>query len=54
MNNPLIGRQAEKQILAKALVSNESEMISIIGRRRVGKTYLVRTMYKGGVILICA
>ncbi|MEM7660276.1 MAG: AAA family ATPase, partial [Bacteroidota bacterium] len=39
------GRKAEVAVLQEALNSPESEMISIIGRRRVGKTFLVRTVY---------
>ncbi len=45
MTNLFIGRQAEKEILTKALQSNESELVAVIGRRRVGKTYLVRSVY---------
>ena len=41
----LIGRNREKEILKKALRSKSSEMLAIFGRRRVGKTYLVRTVY---------
>lgn len=40
-----IGRAKEKEVLFEALHSNESEMVAVIGRRRVGKTYLVREMY---------
>ncbi|HFA48512.1 MAG TPA: ATP-binding protein [Bacteroidetes bacterium] len=46
MPNKLIGRKEEQLILQKALDSKEAEMISIIGRRRVGKTYLVGMVYK--------
>lgn len=46
MANKIIGRQKEQEILKKALDSNESEMIAVIGRRRVGKTFLVRSFYK--------
>ncbi len=42
----LIGRQEEKRILQKALDSTEAEMVAVIGRRRVGKTYLVRHFFK--------
>jgi len=42
----IIGRIAEKEVLDKALTSSEAEMISVIGRRRVGKTYLIRRTYK--------
>ena len=42
---PLIGRKNEQEILLKALNSSEPEMVAIIGRRRVGKTFLIRTVY---------
>ena len=38
----LIGRAAEIQILRDTLASGEAEMVSVIGRRRVGKTFLVK------------
>lgn len=38
----MIGRINEKNLLIKALYSNRSEFIAVYGRRRVGKTYLVR------------
>jgi uncharacterized protein len=41
----LIGRQKEKETLLKALNSSEPEMVAIIGRRRVGKTFLIRSVY---------
>jgi AAA+ ATPase superfamily predicted ATPase len=41
----LIGRETEQTILETALVSDESEMIAITGRRRVGKTFLIRSVY---------
>ena len=42
----LIGRQEEQEILRKALASTEAEMVAVIGRRRVGKTYLVEQVYQ--------
>ncbi|MEM9887106.1 MAG: ATP-binding protein [Bacteroidota bacterium] len=50
MGEILIGRKAEQAILQKALASREAEMISVIGRRRVGKTYLVRKVYAEHII----
>jgi predicted AAA+ superfamily ATPase len=41
----IIGRLNEQLILEKALKSNEPELIAIYGRRRVGKTYLVRQYF---------
>jgi uncharacterized protein len=46
----LIGRKKEQAILQKALLSREAEMVSVIGRRRVGKTYLIRTFYQNQII----
>ena len=43
---PFVGREKEQNILKKALQSKEAEMISVIGRRRVGKTFLVKSVYK--------
>ena len=46
----VIGREREKGILSRALVSNESELIAIYGRRRVGKTFLIRESYKSHIV----
>jgi len=42
----LIGREAEIQILNDALASPNAELIAVYGRRRVGKTWLIRTIYE--------
>lgn len=41
----LIGRDKEKKILLSALESEQSEFIAVYGRRRVGKTFLIREAY---------
>jgi len=41
----LIGREKEISRLNEALASNESELISVIGRRRVGKTFLIESVF---------
>jgi hypothetical protein len=46
----LIGREAEQQILRMALQSSGTELIAVIGRRRVGKTFLIRNVYKKQLI----
>ena len=51
MESSLIGRIKEKEILLEALTSKEAEMISVIGRRRVGKTFLIRSVYKDVICL---
>ena len=44
-NSPLIGRSKEREVLLKALHSPRPEMVAVIGRRRVGKTYLIQNVY---------
>jgi AAA+ ATPase superfamily predicted ATPase len=46
MQDKLIGRAQEEAILQKALQSERAEMVSVIGRRRIGKTFLIKTIYK--------
>jgi len=46
MAQNIIGRDAEKKILQDMLASGEAELIAILGRRRVGKTFLVRNFYE--------
>ncbi|MDO4511653.1 MAG: ATP-binding protein [Bacteroidales bacterium] len=41
----LIGREKEKQVLMSALQSPRSEFIAVYGRRRVGKTFLIRETF---------
>ena len=50
MKNLLIGRKAEKIILQEAIESSEAEMIAVIGRRRVGKTFLIQSVYKNQLV----
>ena len=38
----LIGREEEKQFLQRIEKSGEAELIAVYGRRRVGKTFLIR------------
>jgi uncharacterized protein len=40
-----IGRQKERDLLNKLLENQEPEMVSVIGRRRVGKTFLIHSVY---------
>ena len=46
----LIGRKSEKTILTNTLKSNRAELIVVYGRRRIGKTYLVRQVYKNNIV----
>lgn len=45
MEIQLIGRVKEQEILQEALLSSEAEMVAVVGRRRVGKTFLVKSVY---------
>ncbi len=46
----LVGRKKEIAVLEEALASPKAEMIAVIGRRRVGKTFLIDTIYKDQII----
>lgn len=50
MSKTITGRTKEQKTLNDALVSNESELIAIYGRRRVGKTFLIRETYKTRIV----
>ncbi len=49
ISQPLIGRQKEQATLLTLLNSAEPEMVAIVGRRRVGKTFLIRTVYENRI-----
>ena len=53
MSETIIGREAEKKILKEMLGSKEAELIAILGRRRVGKTFLVRNYYQKYLAFEC-
>jgi uncharacterized protein len=46
----LIGREVEKKVLQEALDSPAPELMALFGRRRVGKTFLVRQYYAGRLV----
>lgn len=41
-----VGREKERERLLKKLKSDRAELIAILGRRRVGKTFLVKEVYR--------
>ena len=43
--NEIIGRERERQIIAERCESGKAELIAVYGRRRVGKTFLVRKAF---------
>jgi AAA+ ATPase superfamily predicted ATPase len=46
----VIGRVMEQAVLRGCLESGKPELIAVYGRRRVGKTFLVRETYKGSMV----
>lgn len=46
----IIGRLAEQKILSYRLSTPDPELIAVYGRRRVGKTYLVRTFFADKIV----
>ncbi|MGN1173801.1 MAG: ATP-binding protein [Muribaculaceae bacterium] len=47
MEKNIIGRKEERRILLSLSKSKQSEFAVVYGRRRVGKTYLVRELFEG-------
>ncbi|HMS69561.1 MAG: ATP-binding protein [Saprospiraceae bacterium] len=41
----MVGRERERDVMLQCLDSSQSELIAILGRRRVGKTFLIRNVY---------
>ena len=50
MKQLLVGRKEEIETLHEALYSYEAEMVAVIGRRRVGKTFLIESIYGDHII----
>ena len=46
----IIGRDNELKTLQRAIDSDSSELIAIYGRRRIGKTFLIREAYKKEIV----
>lgn len=46
MADTIIGREAEQEILRQRIESGAPELIAIYGRRRIGKTFLIRQYFK--------
>lgn len=53
MDTTIIGRQDELTILERLLHSREPELLAIYGRRRVGKTFLIRSYYHQHLVFTC-
>ncbi len=46
----VIGRERQIEQLLGALKSDKSELIAVYGRRRIGKTFLIRQAYAKEII----
>ena len=46
MSETIIGREEEKRILGKLLSSGEAELVAVLGRRRIGKTFLILNYFQ--------
>ena len=45
MSKKIIGRKNEVLLLKELITSSKAEFVAIYGRRRIGKTYLVKNVY---------
>lgn len=50
----IAGRKEEIKILLDTIQKDNSEFLAIYGRRRIGKTYLIREVYKEQIIFECS
>jgi len=50
MPDTLVGRKEEQALLHEALQSDRAEMVAVFGRRRVGKTFLVKQTYQDHIV----
>ena len=46
----IVGRKAEQILLKEALENGKSQLIVLYGRRRIGKTYLIREFFKEQIV----
>ena len=46
----IVGRKKEKEILDYLMNSNQAEFVAIYGRRRVGKTFLIREYCQKNIV----
>ena len=50
MKQTLIGREQEVRLLREYLNTDKSEFVAVYGRRRVGKTFLVKEFFEGEIL----
>lgn len=50
----VIGRKKERQLLELLLQKDASQFVAVYGRRRIGKTFLIRNVYAKQLVFECA
>ena len=50
----IAGRKPEKKLLKSLLDKTSPEFVAVYGRRRVGKTFLIREVYKRQIVFECS
>lgn len=50
----IVGRIKEIKLLQSLYEDRESSFLAVYGRRRVGKTYLIRQVYKKDILFECS
>lgn len=53
MKSAIIGREDEIKILERLLHSRDPELLAVYGRRRVGKTFLIKSYYQEHIVFSC-
>ena len=54
MGRDIVGRTLEKKIMRQLLDNDKSDFLAMYGRRRVGKTFLIREFYKKHTVFHCS
>ena len=54
MIKEIIGRENEIKILKRLLHSTDPELLALYGRRRVGKTFLIKQYYQPHLVFSCS
>ena len=49
-NKIIAGRLKEQQLMQQLLSGDQSEFLTVYGRRRVGKTFLIRNIYQKEIV----